>query len=242
MTAPRWWIAVDDLSPEDVDMRFGSLVSGLDVDNPALDGVDRGRRLAILVERLDPDDIVLIGARARFLMTTFDDAGRLAAYGWRTDLRVHSDVIPQVRGLRQPGVQLIDEREHYSGVDRGAVTVEVSRVWVERLVEVHELDVPDSGEADWLRSVVADPNQPIVEPLHSVARRHHLVGARVVHAREDGNYVNDLRAVAPALMGSQGTLMVPVVAESSWYRWRERDYDARHRPVRAIPAAELWVE
>ncbi|AXG14963.1 hypothetical protein DN585_17505 [Intrasporangium calvum] len=232
---------VDDLSPDDIDLRFGSLVSGLDVDMPSHADVDQGRRLAIVAERLDADDMVLVGSRARYLMTSFE-AGRLAAYGWRTDLRVCSDVIPQVDGLRQAGIQLIDEREHYLGGDAGVVTVEVSRVWVERLMEVCDGDIPTTGDADWLRSVVTDPNQPIIEPLHSVARRHHLIGARVVHAREDGDYVTDLRAVSPALMGSQGTLMVPVVAESSWYRWGERDYDARYRPVRAIPAAELWVE
>ena len=173
-------------------------------------------------------------------MTSYDEAGELAAYGWRTDLRIRASGHPAISGLQEPGVHLVDERDWYANTDSEGVWVDISRVWVEQLTVLS--DAPGSGSSTWLQGVLENPNEPVIETLHPVPGRHHLTGARVVHDVGDGTLEHDLRAAAPALMGEQGTLMVPIVTERHWYRWADHPYERRYRPVRALPAETLWVE
>jgi len=172
-------------------------------------------------------------------MTTFE-AGELTAYGWRTDLRIGCADVMAALGLKEPGVQLLDERDYYLGSAEAAVYVDISRVWVEELVQVPRSRF--SPEGSWLRPVLEDPNAPRVEPLSLVAGRPHLLGSRLVRALVNGRYDVDLRAVSGPLMSSDGTLAVAAVTEDQWYRWHQGSYTETDRTVGHIPAEELWVE
>src|SRR4051794_41124698 len=125
---------MDELTPRDVDRRFGALVGDFGWDDESRDSSAVGAP-ALLVRRLREGDVVTAGSRARFLMTTYDD-GELTAYGWRSDLRVASADQLDVPGLKEPGIQLVEERDHYLGDGDGTVVVDISRVWIEELVRV----------------------------------------------------------------------------------------------------------
>ncbi len=229
---------MDELTPRDVDRRFGALVGAFGWDSETDDDLTSGVP-ATLVRRLRPGDVIPVNARARFLMTTFEGQ-ELAAYGWRTGLRIGSRDVRHLPSLKEPGVQLVDERDHYLDAGADAVWVDISRVWVEELVHVPRSHVPTEGA--WLRSVLDDQNAPRIEPLQPVAGRSHLIGSRVVHAFGDGRYDVDLRAVSGPLMSGDGTLAVAVVDEAQWYRWHQGSYTAEDRTVGHLPAEELWVE
>ncbi|MDN5795873.1 MAG: hypothetical protein L0H79_09000 [Intrasporangium sp.] len=222
---------------DELGREFGSIIAGLELGETTRESAWRP---VVRVERLKVGDTVPIGARARFLMTSYDDSAQLATYGWRTDLRIHAAGAPALPGLHEPGAYLVDERDWYTDSDPAGVWVDLSRVWVERLTV--QQDAHDVMQSDWLGAVVQDPNSPVLEPLQPVPGRHHLTGARVVHDRGDGTLEHDLRAAAPVLLGDDGTLMVPVVTERHWYRWADHDYEHDFRPVRALPADRLWVE
>src|SRR5689334_2528328 len=98
---------MDELTPRDVDQRFGALVGdfGWD-DEPAGNSVPGVP--ALLVRRLRDGDSFAVGSRARFLMTTYVN-GELTAYGWRTDLRVASADLLALPGLKEPGIRLVEE-------------------------------------------------------------------------------------------------------------------------------------
>lgn len=229
---------MDELTPQDVDRRFGALVGDFGWDDESPDGSGVGAP-ALLVRRLREGDVVPAGSRARFLMTTYDD-GELTAYGWRSDLRIASAELVDLPGLKEPGIQLLDERDHYLGVDQNGVAVDISRVWVEELVRIPGSRLSSSGS--WLHPVLEDPNAPRVEPLSPVPGRTHLIGARLVRRLGHGRYDADLRAVSGPLMSGDGTLAVAVVTEEQWYRWHQGSYTALDRTVGHIPAEELWVE
>ena len=231
---------MNDFSPGEVERRFGELVDGFGWSFDP--GTDAGLgEPAILVKRLRAGDEVPVGARARFLMTTYDGDGELVGYGWRTDLRIHSPAICCVMGLNEPGVQLVDEREHYTGESHTLVTVDISRVWVEELVRVPAAQRGDDAD-DWWRCALDDPNQPRVERLHRAPGRPHLIGSRLVRELGEGRYDGGLRAVSSALMTDDGNLVVAVVDEGEWYRWSKRTYTAEDRPVGHVRTGELWVE
>lgn len=229
---------MDELTPRDIETRFGALVGAYGRRDEPTDDLALGVP-AILVRRLRAGDAVLPGARARFLMTTFEE-GELTAYGWRTDLRIGSPDVMNAPGLKEPGVQLVDERDSYLGATETGVCVDISRVWVEELVRVPRAQFSPDGS--WLRPVLEDPNAPRVEPLSLVAGRPHLLGSRLVHALANGRYDVDLRAVSGPVMSSDGTLAVAAVTEEQWYRWHQGSYTDTDRTVGHIPAEELWVE
>jgi hypothetical protein len=229
---------VDELTPRDVDTRFGALVGAYGWEDESVDNSAMGVP-ALLVRRLRVGDPAPAGARARFLMTTFED-GELTAYGWRTDLRIGSADVMGAPGLKEPGVQLLDERDFYMGSAEAAVCVDISRVWVEELVQVPRSRF--SPEGSWLRPVLEDPNEPRVEPLSRVAGRPHLLGSRLVRALGNGRYDVDLRAVSGPMMSSDGTLAVAAEPEEQLYRWHQGSYTETDRSVGHIPAEELWVE
>ncbi|WP_347354617.1 hypothetical protein [Intrasporangium sp.] len=227
-----------DYTDDQIEREFGSIIDGLDLHEPGAVGAEL--RPALRVERLRAGDAVPLGGRARFLMTSYDGDGRLAVYGWRTDLRIQASGRTDVPGLHEPGVHLVDECDWYTTSERQGVWVDISRVWVEQLALLDEM--PSPGPSAWLQGIVENHNAPVLESLHQVPGRHHLTGARVVYDRGDGTLEHDLRAAAPALMGDDGTLVVPVVTERHWYRWTDHEYGRDYRPVRALPAARLWVE
>ncbi|MGO4600373.1 hypothetical protein [Terrabacter sp. 2YAF2] len=172
-------------------------------------------------------------------MTTYDE-GELTAYGWRSDLRISSADLVDLPGLKEPGIQLVEERDHYLGADENGVAVDISRVWVEELVRVPQSRLSPSGS--WLQPLLEDPNAPRVEPLSPVPGRTHLIGSRLVRRLGDGRYDTDLRAVSGPLMSGDGTLAVAVVTEEQWYRWHKGSYTALDRTVGHFPAEELWAE
>lgn len=231
---------MDEPSRREIDQEFVRMIQGLDSQIDVFDTLET--QPALLIERLASlRREVPVGSRARFLMTTYID-GELAAYGWRSDLRVTTPVVPSVAGLDEPGVGLIDERTYYLDPAAHGISVGVSRVWVESLVHVTvSAAAHGSGDA-WMRGIVTNPNRPFIEPLHPVARRHHLIGARVVQALGKDRYDTDLRAVSSPLMSDGGRLMVAVVEESQWYQWDRRTYTLDDRAVGHLPAQDLWVE
>jgi hypothetical protein len=143
----------------------------------------------------------LIGRRARFWLTSFDESGDLIALGWRDGLRI----VSEVRDLRgqlvrvvEPTVSVQEEADYYrarSGVKNTMrFAAGVSRVWVEQYVSQPDLD-DDLGADDeiapscnaWLSDVVDDPGAPrLIRP----------VPARdVIHVRGQGTIATGLRAV-----------------------------------------------
>ncbi|GAB2752596.1 hypothetical protein GCM10027039_08260 [Terrabacter koreensis] len=227
-----------ELTPRDVDRRFDALVGDFGWDDENLGNSVPGAP-ALLVRRLRDGDSFPVGARARFLMTTYDD-GELTAYGWRNDLRVASADPLNLPGLKEPGIRLVEEREHYLSGGEGGVVVDMSRVWVEELVRVPRSRLTQAGS--WLQPVLEDPNEPRVEPLSPVPGRKHLIGSRLVRALEEGRYDVDLRAVSGPLMSRDGTLAIAAVTEEQWYRWHQGSYTDSDRSVGHIPAEEVWVE
>lgn len=227
--------------PRQIDEEFAALVSGLEAGRDDFDD-DVETRPALLIERLTTlDHEVPIGIRARFLMTTYI-GGELAAYGWRTDLRISSPIEKWTAGLEEPGVGLVEEGEYYNHPEASGQRAGVSRVWIETLVRIPAAGLAPDGPDEWLSAILTNPNQPHVEVLHPVARRHHLIGSRVVHERPDGRYKQNLRAVAPPLMSESGALVVAVVDEEQWYHWNRRSYTITDRMVGHLPVDELWVE
>jgi hypothetical protein len=151
----------------------------------------------------------LIGRRARFWLTSFDESGDLIALGWRDGLRI----VSEVRDLRgqlvrvvEPTVSVQEEADYYrarSGVKNTMrFAAGVSRVWVEQYVSQPDLD-DDLGADDeiapscnaWLSDVVDDPGAPrLIRPVPA-RDVHALTGRRVIHVRGQGTIATGLRAV-----------------------------------------------
>lgn len=83
----------------------------------------------------------LVGRRARFWLTSFDETGELIALGWRDGLRIVSEVQDlrgQVGRVVEPTVGVQEEADYYralSGVTgTPRLAAGVSRIWVEQYV------------------------------------------------------------------------------------------------------------
>lgn len=129
----------------------------------------------------------LVGRRARFWLTSFDESGDLIALGLRDGLRIVSEV-QDLRGqldrVVEPTVSVQEEADYYRALAGAKSTrrlaVGVFRVWVEQYVSQPDLD--DDLAADdeiapntnaWLSEIVDDPSAPrLIRP----------VAARTVHA------------------------------------------------------------
>jgi hypothetical protein len=210
----------------------------------------------------------LIGRRARFWLTSFDQAGELIALGWRDGLRIISEVQDlrgQVDRVVEPTVGVQEEADYYralSGVpDTPRLAAGVSRVWVEQYIG-HPQGRPDGcgdggsqtgGRAcdgadpqwnrdAWLADVTEDPGQPRVfrpVPARTVPA---LTGRRLIHLAGGGEVTTDLRAVGESAWTADGTIVVPVVDEPDWYLWASRSNNERHPSLRAVEISSLWVE
>lgn len=198
----------------------------------------------------------LLGRRARFWLTSFDQAGELIALGWRDGLRIVSEVQDlrgQVDRVVEPTVRLQDEGDYYralSGVPgMPRLAAGVSRVWVEQYVghaerqqDVQEDTSPHSNPNAWLADVIEDPGQPRVFRPVPARTVHALTGRRVIHVAGDGEITTDLRAVGESAWTTDGTIVVPVVDEPDWYLWASRSNNERHPSLRAVAISSLWVE
>jgi hypothetical protein len=197
----------------------------------------------------------LVGRRARFWLTSFDESGELVALGWRDGLRIVSEVQDlrgQVDRVAEPTVSVQEEADYYRALSGAKNTPRlaagVSRVWVEQYVSqsgreigpVADEIVPNSNA--WLSDVVDDPGAPrLIRPVPARAA-HALTGRRVILVRGDGTVVTDLRAVGECSWTADGTIIVPVIDEHDWYLWASRSNNERHPSLRAVGISSLWVE
>jgi len=199
----------------------------------------------------------LVGRRARFWLTSFDESGDLIALGWRDGLRIVSeeqDLRGQLDRVVEPTVSVQDEADYYralSGVkDTPRFAAGVSRVWVEQYVSQPDDDDDDLAADDkiapssnaWLSDVVDDPGAPrLIRPVPARSV-HALTGRRVIHVRGDGTTATDLRAVGEPSWTHNGTIIVPIIDEHDWYLWTARSNNMRHPSMRSMEVSSLWVE
>lgn len=198
----------------------------------------------------------LVGRRARFWLTSFDEAGELIALGWRDGLRIVSEV-KDLRGqldrVVEPTVSVQEEADYYCGLsgvrNTPRLAAGVSRVWVEQYVSqverqqgMHEDTDPQSNRNAWLADVTEDPGRPrVIRPVPA-RTVHALIGCRVIHVAGDGVITTDLRAVGESAWTADGTIIVPVIDEHDWYLWATRSNNLRHPSLRAVEISSLWVE
>jgi len=197
----------------------------------------------------------LVGRRARFWLTSFDESGDLIALGWRDGLRIVSeeqDLRGQLDRVVEPTVSVQDEADYYRALSGVKNTMRfaagVSRVWVEHYVSQPDLD-DDLGADDkiapscnaWLSDVVDDPGAPrLIRPVPARSV-HALTGRRVIQVRGDGTIATGLRAVGEPSWTHDGTIIVPVIDERDWYLWTMRSNNMRHPSLRSVEGSSLWV-
>ena len=201
----------------------------------------------------------LVGRRARFWLTSFDESGDLIALGWRDGLRIVSEV-QDLRGqldrVVEPTVSVQEEADYYRALSGEKSTMRfaagVSRVWVEQYVSQPNRDDDDddrdaadeiapNGNA-WLSDVVDDPGAPrLIRPVPARSV-HALTGRRVIHVRGEGTIATGLRAVGEPSWTHDGTIIVPVIDEHDWYLWTERSNNMRHPSLRSMEISSLWIE
>jgi len=230
---------MNELTPGEIQARFAALVGELDVDRQE-DPTKRLGHPAILVRRLTDDCESLAGGRARLLLATCSENQELATHGWRTDLRILSDTPTQGGEVCRTTVLVIDEAAFHSEDQSAAVLVDRSQLWVEELVRVPSDSVDLAGPGAWLPEAPEDPNEPMVEPLHPVARRPHLIGSRLARDLGGGRFQTGLRAVSSARATSDGDIVVAVVREQTWYRWYASGRAQGSSGLWLITADELW--
>jgi hypothetical protein len=198
----------------------------------------------------------LVGRRARYWLTSFDDTGELIALGWRDGLRIVSEVQDlrgQVDRVVEPTVKVQEEGDYYramSGVeDMPRLAAGVSRIWVERYMghaqrqtNSREAIEPQSNPNAWLADVTENPGAPRIFRPVPARTMHALTGRRVIHVGAGGEITTDLRAVGESAWTSGGTIVVPVVDEADWYLWASRSNNQRHPSLRAVEISSLWVE
>lgn len=198
----------------------------------------------------------LVGRRARFWLTSFDESGDLIALGWRDGLRIVSEVQDlrgQVDRVVEPTVSVQEEADYYRALSGVKSTmrfaVGVSRLWVEQYVSQHDHDhdLPAEGEIApnsnaWLSDVGHDPGAPrLIRPVPARGCQA-LSGRRVIHTRGDGTIATDLRAAGEPSWTDGGSIIVPVIHEHDWYLWTMRSNNMRHPSLRAVEISSLWVE
>jgi hypothetical protein len=198
----------------------------------------------------------LVGRRARFWLTSFDESGDLIALGWRDGLRIVSEVQDlrgQVDRVVEPTVSVQEEGDYYRALTGEKNTrrfaAGLSRVWVEQCVSQPDL-AEDEGTHDkiasssnaWLAEVVEDQGAPrLMRPVPARAV-HSLTGRRVIHVGADGMIATDLRAVGEPSWTDGGTIIVPVIDDHDWYLWTLRSNNMRHPSLRSVEISSLWVE
>ncbi len=231
---------MNELTPREVQARFAALIGDLEIQSS--DASMGCGHPAILLSRLTPDSEGVAGSRTRLRFATFNEHRGLATHGWRTDLRILSDTPTLADGAGQAVVSVIDEVGFHSEDHSGAAIIDCSRLWVEELVRVPSDSVDLGTPGAWLRGPLEDPNEPMVEPLHPVIRHPHLIGSRLARDLGGGRFQPDLRAVSPAIVTTDGEIVVAVVREQTWYGWQACGKAQSACGPWHVPADELWVE
>jgi hypothetical protein len=196
---------------------------------------------ALLIRRAKGLREPLLGRRARYLMTSHGPDGEWLAHGWKTDLRIVSEIVENVPGLEEPGLWVQDERDFYgdyASINR--VSVGISRLWVEQYVSASP-SRDESVGVDWVGRLNRNANEPEVHGLHPAEGHPDPVGRRVVVV---GDSVEaDLRAVSPVRMTDSGDLALTVLSERDWYHWGSQSSPRiPHPSLRWEPAMSVWVE
>jgi len=199
----------------------------------------------------------LVGRRARFWLTSFDEYGDLIALGWRDGLRILSEV-KDLRGkvdrVVEPTVSIQEEADYYRALsgeeNTPRLAAGVSRVWLEQYVSQPDGDdgsVVGDGQTpanpnSWLSEVIDDPGAArLIRPVPARVV-HALTGRRVIQVGGDGTITTDLRAVGESAWTDDGTIVVPIIDEHDWYLWAKRSNNLRHPSLRAVKISSVWVE
>ncbi|HEY5180095.1 MAG TPA: hypothetical protein VIJ07_10060 [Dermatophilaceae bacterium] len=197
----------------------------------------------------------LVGRRARFWLTSFNQDGELIALGWRDGLRIVSEVQDlrgQVGRVVEPTVRVQEEADYYralSGEDMPRLAAGFSRIWVEQYIGHAESQQNMCRDSDrqpncnaWLADVAEDPGRPrVIRPVPA-RTVHALTGHRVIHMAGDGEITTDLRAAGESSWTTDGKIVVPVVDEPDWYLWASRSNNEWHPSLRTVEISSLWVE
>jgi len=196
----------------------------------------------------------VLGLRARYWMTSYDESGELLAIGWKDGLRVVSEVV-DLRDhdgrIAEPGVWLQDEADWYRALagERGLprFLAGVSRTWVDVLVTSRVAPISEdvterNSEQRWFAQLLVSPATERVTfavPIRDVPT---VVGRRVLCVDEEGFAERDLRAICEPMLNAGGDVVVAFVDEADWYLWTGHCNNARHPSMRMVPIGSLWVE
>lgn len=155
--------------------------------------------------------------------------------GWRGDLRIVAE--PDPGGT----VLVADEGDWYRSDARpvNPIAVAASAAMVET-VRPATTDAPGEGMARWAYRVgrAGDPMLSVLTERHPVPAREWpwLPGARVALTGGRQGVTRDMRAVSEPVLGSDGAVVVRVIAEAGYHRWWEL------MPVLTWPVEHVWVE
>lgn len=195
----------------------------------------------------------VLGLRARYWVTSFDEAGELLGIGWKDGLRVASEVL-DLRGrddrIAEPGVWLQDEVDWYrtlaGEVGRPRFLAGVSRTWIDFFVSSRVSPIASQGadgshQKRWLAQLLLSPTAERVAVAVPVRDVQTVVGRRVL-CTDDGFAERDLRAISEPVLSRTGDVVVAVVDEADWYLWPGHSNNARHPSMRMVPIDFLWAE
>lgn len=190
----------------------------------------------------------LVGLRARYWMTSYNECGELLAIGWRDGLRVVSEVVDlrtQDGRVAEPGVWLQEEADWYRSLagerQLPRLLAGISRTWVDAAVSSQVSRMP-TGQSRWLEQLLLPPAGERVAFAVPVRDLPTVVGRRVLALDDEGSAERDLRAISEPVLSCTGDVLVAVVDEAAWYLWTAHSNNARHPSMRMVPIGSLWAE
>lgn len=190
----------------------------------------------------------LVGLRARYWITSYDECGELLAIGWRDGFRVVSEVVDlrnQDQRVAEPAVWLQEEANWYRSLsgkrELPRFLAGVSRTWVDAVVSSRVSRTP-SGQSRWLEQLLLPPASERVAFAVPVRDLPTVVGRRVLAFDDEGFAERDLRAISEPVLTGTGDVVVAVVDEADWYLWTGHSNNARHPSMRMVPIGSLWAE
>lgn len=190
----------------------------------------------------------VVGLRARYWMTSYDECGELLAIGWRDGLRVVSEVVDlrsQDKRVAEPAVWLQEEANWYRSLagerELPRFLAGVSRTWVDAVVSSERSRIP-SCQSRWLEQLLLPPAGERVAFAVPVRDLPTVVGRRMLAFDDEGCAERDLRAISEPVLSGTGDVVVAVVDEGDWYLWHGHSNNARHPSMRMVPIGSLWAE